>query len=204
MCCSRPTASPTAPTRCATTSAAAGGSISSSSASPAAAFSEWLFDANRDGARLDVFGPLGKATFDPALGKNLLCIAGGSGLAGMMSILARAAEANYFERHKVWVFFGIRTMRDAFFLKELAGFAEPRSRSRCPRKKFPLRRRRTWPSLRFARGMVHEVAKREMGGKYQNLRAYVAGPPPAVDAAIRVLLLDAKLTTDNIRYDKFS
>jgi len=28
--------------------------------------------------------------------------------------------------------------------------------------------------------------------------------PPAVDAAIRVLLLEAKLTTDNIRYDKYS
>ena len=32
----------------------------------------------------------------------------------------------------------------------------------------------------------------------------LAGPPPAVDAAIRVLLLEAKLTADNIRYDKFS
>ena len=63
---------------------------------------------------------------------------------------------------------------------------------------------RDWPSLNFEKGLVHEVAKREMAGKYQNLRAYVAGPPPAVDAAIRVLLLDAKLTTDNIRYDKFS
>ena len=61
-----------------------------------------------------------------------------------------------------------------------------------------------WPSLKFEKGLVHEVAKRAMAGKYQNVRAYVAGPPPAVDAAIRVLLLDAKLTTDNIRYDKFS
>jgi len=43
-----------------------------------------------------------------------------------------------------------------------------------------------------------------MKGKYHNLRAYVAGPPPAVDAAIRMLLLEARLTTDNIRYDKFS
>ena len=43
-----------------------------------------------------------------------------------------------------------------------------------------------------------------MTGKYQNVRAYLAGPPPAVDAAIRVLLLQAKLTTDQIRYDKFS
>ena len=61
-----------------------------------------------------------------------------------------------------------------------------------------------YPLLRFERGMVHEVAKREMAGKYQNVRAFLAGPPPAVDASIRVLLLEAKLTTDNIRYDKFS
>jgi toluene monooxygenase electron transfer component len=43
-----------------------------------------------------------------------------------------------------------------------------------------------------------------MTGKYHNVRAYLAGPPPAVDAAIRVLLLEAKLTGDAIRYDKFS
>ncbi|HEV3009267.1 MAG TPA: 2Fe-2S iron-sulfur cluster-binding protein, partial [Burkholderiales bacterium] len=30
---------------------------------PGGAFSQWLFDAEREGARLDVFGPLGKATF---------------------------------------------------------------------------------------------------------------------------------------------
>jgi toluene monooxygenase electron transfer component len=168
---------------------------------PGGAFSEWLFGGNREGARLDTFGPLGKATFEPSLGKNLLCIAGGSGIAGMMSILARAQAANYFARHKGWVFFGIRTMRDAFFLDELSRFnAEATvalSEEDVPQKS-------DWPKLKFEKGLVHEVAKRAMAGKYQNVRAYVAGPPLAVDAAIRVLLLDAKLTTDNIRYDKFS
>lgn len=165
---------------------------------PDGGFSEWLFGANREGARLDAFGPLGKATFDPGLGKNLLCIAGGSGIAGMMSILARAEAASYFDRHQGWVFFGVRTMKDAFFLDELsrskAQVTVALSEEDPPAK----------PGLRFERGLVHEVAKRHMAGKYQNVRAYVAGPPPAVDAAIRVLLLDAKLTTDNIRYDKFS
>jgi toluene monooxygenase electron transfer component len=165
------------------------------------AFSQWLFGANREGARLDVFGPLGKATFEPGLGKNLLCIAGGSGIAGMMSILARAEASGYFERHKGWVFFGVRTLRDAFFLQELstskAEVTVALSAQDVPQK-------HEWPSLKFEKGLVHEVAKRAMAGKYQNVRAYVAGPPPAVDAAIRVLLLDAKLTTDNIRYDKFS
>jgi toluene monooxygenase electron transfer component len=48
------------------------------------------------------------------------------------------------------------------------------------------------------------VAKQAMQGRYQDVRAYLAGPPPAVDAAIRFLLLEARLTADNIRYDKFS
>ena len=50
----------------------------------------------------------------------------------------------------------------------------------------------------------HEVAGKAMQGKYQNVRAYLAGPPPAVDASIRMLLLQAKLPADHIRYDKFS
>jgi toluene monooxygenase electron transfer component len=165
---------------------------------PDGGFSEWLFGANREGARLDAFGPLGKATFDPSLGKNLLCIAGGSGIAGMMSILARAEAASYFDRHQGWVFFGVRTMKDAFFLDQLSK-SKARVTVALSEEDPPAN-----SGLRFERGLVHEVAKRHMAGKYQNVRAYVAGPPPAVDAAIRVLLLDARLTTDNIRYDKFS
>jgi toluene monooxygenase electron transfer component len=173
---------------------------------PDGGFSEWLFGADRDGERLETFGPLGKATFDPALAKNLLCIAGGSGIAGMMSILSRAAQERYFDRYRGWVFFGVRTMRDAFFLRELSAFKMPGLEITVAFSdgEVPVSAARDWPALGFARGMVHEVAKRVMAGKYEDMRAYVAGPPPAVDAAIRVLLLDAKLTTDNIRYDKFS
>jgi len=166
---------------------------------PGGGFSEWLFGADRDGAPLETFGPLGKATFDPALGKNVLCIAGGSGIAGMMSILARAREAGYFERHKVWLFFGVRTMRDALFLDELASYKKADITVALSEEAPP-----SQGAVKFERGLVHEVARRAMAGKYQDLRAYVAGPPAAVDAAIRVLLLEAKLSTDNIRYDKYS
>jgi toluene monooxygenase electron transfer component len=169
-------------------------------------FSEWLFGADRDGARLDAFAPLGKATFDPSLGKHLLLIAGGSGIAGMRSILARAERERYFERHRGWVFFGVRTMRDAFWLRELSTHAGANVEVTVAlsEEDVPAQAQREWPRLRFERGLVHEVAKRTMAGKYAELRAYVAGPPPAVDAAIRVLLLEAKLSTDNIRYDKYS
>ena len=171
---------------------------------PGGALSQWLFEAPREGARLGVFGPLGRATFYPALGKNILCLAGGSGIAGMMSILARAAQERYFERRKVWVFFGIRTMRDAFFLEELSAHSKAEITIALSDEDVPASAARDWPALAFAHGLVHEVARSTMAGRYENLRAYVAGPPPAVDAALRMLLLEAKLTSDNIRYDKYS
>lgn len=173
------------------------------------AVSEWLFGGHGGAATVRMFGPLGKATFYPGLGKNVLCIAGGSGIAGMMSILTRGVEEDYFRKFRCDVFFGVRTMRDTFFLDELS-----RLRSACQEnlrvvvalsdEDVPDAARKDYPRLEFASGLVHEVAAAGMKGRYQNVRAYLAGPPPAVEAAIRVLLLEAKLTTDNIRYDKFS
>lgn len=176
---------------------------------PGGGFSEWLFSGKAAGAKLELLGPLGKATFYPELAKNLLCIAGGSGIAGMMSILSRASQERYFDRYQGHVFFGVRTMKDAFYLAELSALrkAFPQSLAitvALSDEDVPASAAGEFPLLRFERGLVHEVAKREMAGKYQNVRAYLAGPPPAVDAAIRVLLLEAKLTADCIRYDKFS
>lgn len=176
---------------------------------PGGGFSEWLFSESINGAKLDLFGPLGKATFYPSLAKNLLCIAGGSGIAGMMSILSRAFQERYFEQFKGSVYFGVRTLKDAFYLEELSTFRRAfptnlRIVIALSDEDVPASAAPQFPLLQFARGMVHEVANRDMAGKYQNVRAYLAGPPPAVDASIRVLLLEAKLTSDNIRYDKFS
>ena len=175
---------------------------------PGGGISEWLFSGAREGTEVEVFGPLGRATFYPSLARNILCIAGGSGIAGMMSILARAAHDGYFTQYNGDVFFGVRSMRDAFFLKEFTSLRE-----QCGKKlnvtvalseeEAPASAVADYPQLAFEKGFVHEVAGRHMQSRYQNVRAYLAGPPPAVDASIR-MLLQAKVATDNIRYDKFS
>jgi toluene monooxygenase electron transfer component len=176
---------------------------------PGGGVSEWLFGNAAAGTRVALVGPLGKATFHPSLGKNLLCIAGGSGIAGMMSILARACQERYFSQFGGDVFFGVRTMADAFFLDELSAFQRDFPERLAitvalSDEDVPVAAAREYPALRFDRGLVHEVAKKTMQGRFQEVRAYLAGPPPAVDASIRFLLLEAKLTADNIRYDKFS
>jgi toluene monooxygenase electron transfer component len=176
---------------------------------PDGAVSEWLFDHDVEGARLGVFAPVGHATFRPDIRKHVLCIAGGSGIAGMMSILARACDDDHFAGWDGHVFFGVRTARDAFFLDELEKF----------RACFPERLSITlalsdedvsaslaerYPGFAFAGGFVHAVAGERMKGRFADVRAYVAGPPPMVDASLRLLLREARLPPADIRYDKFS
>lgn len=173
---------------------------------PAGGVSDWLFGTDREGTRVEVFGPLGSATFYPSLAKNVLCIAGGSGIAGMMSILERAAQARYFDAHRGDVFFGVRTMADAFLFEELAQL-----KAQCGEglnvvvalSEGSPEAAAKHPHLRFDTGFVHEVAGRHMTGRYDNVRAYLAGPPPSVDASVRMLLM-ARVSTADIRYDKFS
>jgi len=176
---------------------------------PGGGFSEWLSSGKAVDAKIELLGPLGKSTFYPSLAKNILCVAGGTGIAGMMSILSRACQERYFEQYRGDVYFGARTMKDMFYLDELAAFSKEfpqqlRIVIALSDEDVPATAAQQYPHLRFERGLVHEVAKAGMHGRYQNVRAYVAGPPPAVEAAIRVLLLEAKLTADSIRYDKFS
>jgi toluene monooxygenase electron transfer component len=176
---------------------------------PGGAVSEWLFGPEVEGTPVDLFAPLGHATFQPGLARHLLCIAGGSGIAGMMSILERAGRAGHFEARDGHVFFGVRTGRDTFFLDDLRAL---RARH-APRltvtvalsdEEVPAALPGAYPELAFAPGLVHAVAGARMAGRYAETRAYVAGPPPMVDASLRLLLREARLAPGEIRYDKFS
>ncbi len=176
---------------------------------PGGAFSTRLIAEGVAGSPVRAFGPRGRATSAPSARKDLLIIAGGSGIAGMMAILERAVQEGYFRRHSGRVFFGVRTWADAFYLQELSAM-----RNACPDRLsvtvalsedgIPEAASREFPALDFACGPVHEVAGAAMAGRYGNVRAYVAGPPQAVDAAMRHLLRHAKLPDGELRYDKFS
>jgi toluene monooxygenase electron transfer component len=176
---------------------------------PGGAVSDWLFGASVEGGRVQLAAPLGRAIFRPDACKHVLCVAGGSGIAGMMSILSRGCQECYFNAYDGHVFFGVRTARDVFFLDELEAFrVQSLERLRVTvalsDEDVPGTLTRRYPAFTFARGLVHTVAAAAMADRFANVRPYVAGPPPMVDAALRWLLRDARLKPHDIRYDKFS
>jgi toluene monooxygenase electron transfer component len=176
---------------------------------PGGGFSDWLFERAAAGDALAVFGPLGRAVFNPAEGRDVVCVAGSSGIAGMMAILAHAREARYFQTHRGRIFFGVRTLRDAFYLADLARHAAQAggalevtlalSDEAAPNARHP-----HFPNLKLASGLVADVMAREIAGGGDRLVAFVAGPVAMVDAAVRHLTLEARLTRAFIRYDKFT
>jgi len=176
--------------------------------------SAWLFERERNGAAVTGFGAVGSATYDATSGHELLCIAGGSGIAGMLSILECATAHGHFEQRRAELYFGLRRVQDAFLLAELdalAARAGPGLRitvafsddSVCGELGA------AYPRLGFDSGLVHEVAARRCALPIRpqdglpGVMAYLAGPPAAVNAALRMLLLQLRLGPGAIRYDKF-
>jgi toluene monooxygenase electron transfer component len=172
-------------------------------------FSNWLFGSDVSGCEIRLFGPLGRATFRPEEDRNVLCIAGGSGLAGMLSILERARGVDYFRNHWGRVFFGIRTLADGFYLQELSDYAAAAhgnlqitvalSHEQAGTAFHP-----SFPNLSLANGMVTEVAAQAMAGRYDNMVSFVAGPTPMVEEALRLLIREARQPSLYVRYDKFA
>lgn len=175
---------------------------------PGGKLSDWLFDGTRDGTAVRLFGPLGSATFDPALELDVCCLAGGSGIAGMMAMLEHARAIDYFARFRGNVVFGVRTCGDVFFLDELSAFVRSshdnlRITIAISNEIATAELRERYPLLQFDTGFVHDVARPTCTSAAGSM-FFVAGPPPMVDASLRMLLLDAKAPGDRIRYDKFS
>src|SRR5262249_26100875 len=157
-----------------------------------------LFECDVANTQVKIFGPLGRATFRPAERRNILCIAGGSGIAGMIAMLEHANRENYFRDHRGYVFFGVRTLADGFYLSELSRYVSEAagklevtlalSHEHPEAAAHP-----QFPDIRLMHGMVGDVTAQAMAGRCENIVSFVAGPPPMVDGALRWLIREARV-----------
>jgi len=62
-----------------------------------------------------------------------------------------------------------------------------------------------FPLLSFEKGLVHKVALQKLKiNELSSSVAYLAGPPPLVNACIKMFLLEFKFKSNRIFFDKFS
>ncbi len=158
-----------------------------------------LFDALRPGERIAIDGPLGLAHWRADDSRDVVCIAGGSGLAPIVSIANAAATMPASSRRPIWLFYGGRGLADLPAFDEwLLDAAKVRVRAAV-----------SAPELADAvawtgeRGFVHELVGRTLNGDLAAHRYYLAGPPPMIETAVRMLMIERKVPAQQIHYDRF-
>ena len=161
---------------------------------PGGRVSGYIANMLKIGDAVRVSGPLGSAYLRTKHEAPVLCVAGGTGLAPILSILRGALSQGM--PNPVHLYFGVRSRRDVYGLDDLAALArqhpglilnvviasgcDPRH-ERC--------------------GLVTEAIERDLGS-LDGWRAYICGSPPMVEAAT-VLARRKGITAARIYADAF-
>lgn len=173
---------------------------------PGGGFSEWLCNAAHRNVPVRVFGPLGRAVLPEPPG-NLVAVAGGTGIAGILSILEEALLSNYLSTGTATLVFGVRTLADAFFLDRLSEWvriAEGHLAVVVAVSEGDLNGAARYPGLNFASGLVLDVAhKRLAKGPHADTCFFLAGPPAVVDGGLAILCGSFGVQRSHIRFDRF-
>jgi toluene monooxygenase electron transfer component len=176
---------------------------------PDGGFSSTLFARAVPARTVEIVGPLGKAVFRPEEMRPFLAIAGGSGIAGMLGILDRTRSVGHCSLYPSELVFGLRDSASAYLLDVLEEAVEATDGGLQITVAFShgeaepdLVRRH--PALRFNTGFVHEIGlARAIALRDCKPVHFLAGPPLMVDAAMRGLVVEAKISPTEIRYDRF-
>lgn len=161
---------------------------------PGGRFSQLLAGTLRVGDRLRVYGPLGQLKVRLSH-RRILMIAGGSGLAPILSMLSDlTCKGN---TRPVILFFGARRPEDLYYVDRIARIQEA-----MPALEFIPSLSDAWPEdWRGETGFVTDAVARRLPS-LEGYDAYLAGPPPMIDAAIP-LLLARGVRARNIYFDAF-
>ncbi len=169
---------------------------------PGGIATDHLFHHLRPGSVIDVDGPYGKAFLREESPRDILCIAGGSGLSPMMSIARKAATSPALAKQQIHFIYGGRYARDICgepMLRELPGFGVRLHYH--PAVSMP--NDDSLPERWEGRiGFVHDIAQELFPERLADFEVYFAGPPPMVDALMRMLIA-AKVPPAQIHYDQF-
>lgn len=165
---------------------------------PAGLVSPRLVDEVRIGDRIFLDGPYGHAHLQPT-DRDVVCIAGGSGLAPMVSVARGLAARGDAADRRLHFFYGGRREEDMCareFVEEVSSSLRQASLAEAISEE-------ATNSWRGARGYVHElVADYELPGLADH-EIYVAGPPVMTDAVVRFLVLERQVPAERVHFDRF-
>jgi Na+-transporting NADH:ubiquinone oxidoreductase subunit F len=168
---------------------------------PGGIVTTFVFEELRESEKIRLIGPIGDFHMRDTDAIKI-CIAGGSGMAPLKSILLDMYERNSTDT-EVWYFFGARTRKDLFYVEELEELEKK------------------WDNLHFISalsepapedkwsgevGLITDVLNRyckEKIGREKPMEGYLCGSPGMIDACVSVMTSNG-IPEEQIYYDKFA
>lgn len=166
---------------------------------PGGEFTEALFAGGVAGQVLDIEAPHGSFRLRPG-DATMVCIAGGSGLAPLISVLEDMRKRRV--RRPCTLLFGARTQADLYALDTIKSLGD----AWTERFDFLPVLSHEPPDSDWtgARGWVTDfIAAQAHGTAWSGSEGYLCGPPPMIDAGI-AKLVDLGVPLQQIHHDKFT
>lgn len=155
--------------------------------------------AAEPGLHIGIDGPYGMAYLREEAPRDIICLAGGSGLSPMIAVARAAAASPALQDRAIHFLYGGRAARDvngSFGLDALPGFGV--------RLKFDaaISQPEAGDGAGLRTGFIHELARDLYGDALRDREIYFAGPP-AMAEALQRLLFDLKVPPDQIHFDQY-
>ena len=160
-----------------------------------------LFDQLAPGAQVEIDGPYGMAYLREDIERDILCVAGGSGLAPMVSIARGTFNSPKMNARKLHFYYGARSLQDVCgldMLQALPGW-DSRGHYQAVISGEPDSANLPSPHLR---GFAHDAVAQSFGEGLQHMEIYFAGPALMGQSLLKTLI-DLKVPMDQVHFDQF-
>ena len=160
-----------------------------------------LFDQLAPGAQVEIDGPYGMAYLREDIERDILCVAGGSGLAPMVSIARGAFSSPKMRGRKLHFYYGARSLQDVCGLDMLQALSDwdARGHYQAIISGEPDTANLNKPYLR---GFAHDAVAQSFGERLQHMEIYFAGPALMGQSLLKTLI-DLKVPMDQVHFDQF-
>lgn len=157
----------------------------------------WIHDHLKVKDRLRFSGPYGQFFTRRSRGGTKIFIGGGSGLSSPKSMVLDLLEGGWTD--PVWLFQGARGFKDLYYRELFERLArEHPNFLYVPALSAP----DDGDAWKGETGFVHEAVERAFPEGFEGCTAYLCGPPPMIEAAIRTLM-KGRLFEEGIFTEKF-
>lgn len=168
---------------------------------PGGIATSYVFSSLAEQQEMKIVGPFGDFVIRDT-GADMICVAGGSGMAPIKSIIYYMLENRLTERN-LWYFFGARSVKDLFYLEELREIEKKwPSFHYIPSLSAPLPEDNWEGESGLITDVLDKYLKEIIPGENPK-EGYLCGSPGMINACCNVLEAN-NISRDKIFYDKFA